>query len=96
MFLSTGTVTTLAGSPGGTGSADGTGAEARFYHPWRIVGDGEGGLFVSDQFNSTIRRVVMREYYARKALNASLLCPLLTLPFVQLLERGQSAADGGE
>ena len=51
-------VTTLAGSPGNAGSADGTGTAARFYYPWGIAVDEDtGNLFVSDSGNSTIRMI---------------------------------------
>ena len=52
-----GVVTTLAGSPGRAGSADGTGAAAQFNAP-RGVAVGRGGVvFVADTDNHTIRRV---------------------------------------
>jgi len=52
-----GVVTTLAGSPGLKGSADGAGGGARFYHPGGICLDGAGNLFVGDACNNTIRRI---------------------------------------
>ena len=52
-----GVVTTLAGTAGASGSADGTGAAARFYVPWGIAVDGAGVVYVSDQNNYTIRRI---------------------------------------
>ncbi|MCX6873709.1 MAG: choice-of-anchor D domain-containing protein, partial [Verrucomicrobia bacterium] len=52
-----GMVTTLAGSPGQTGSVDGTGSAARFYHPQGIAVDGSGNLYVADSGNHTIRKV---------------------------------------
>jgi sugar lactone lactonase YvrE len=51
-----GVVTTLAGSPGIKGSADGA-AAARFYHPGGISLDAIGNLFVAEMCNDTIRRV---------------------------------------
>lgn len=51
-----GQVTTLAGSPGGSGWNDGVGSLARFDHPSGICSD-TGGLWVSDSFSNTIRRV---------------------------------------
>lgn len=52
-----GVVTTLAGSPGHAGSADGSGGAARFSAP-RGVAIGRGGIvFVADTDNHTIRRV---------------------------------------
>lgn len=52
-----GVVTTVAGSPQNSGSADGTGAAARFYFPVGIVSDANGNLFVADDTNDTIREV---------------------------------------
>ncbi|MFT3869892.1 MAG: immunoglobulin domain-containing protein [Nibricoccus sp.] len=52
-----GTVITLAGAAGSTGTADGVGSAARFNQPSGIVVDGAGNLFVSDTYNQTIRRV---------------------------------------
>jgi sugar lactone lactonase YvrE len=52
-----GTVSTIAGSSGAPGSADGTGAAARFNQPSGIAVDGGGNLFVADTFNQTIRKV---------------------------------------
>jgi hypothetical protein len=53
----TGVVTTLAGSAGPRGSADGTGAAARFSGPYGVAVDGAGNVFVADQGNYTIRKV---------------------------------------
>jgi sugar lactone lactonase YvrE len=50
-----GVVTTLAGLSGATGSADGTGAIARFKYPNTVAVDSTGNIFVSDAGNSTIR-----------------------------------------
>ena len=52
-----GMVTTLAGSPGVIGSANGAGSAARFYYPQGISIDGSGNLYVADKYNHTIRRV---------------------------------------
>jgi len=52
-----GTVSTFAGSAGATGSADGTGASARFNQPSGIAVDGAGNLYVADTFNQTIRKI---------------------------------------
>jgi sugar lactone lactonase YvrE len=52
-----GVVTTLAGFPGQTGSADGTGSAARFNAPQGIAVDGAGNVYVSDTNNSTIRLI---------------------------------------
>lgn len=52
-----GTVTTVAGSPGVAGLADGTGGAARFSSPWAITMGPDGDLYVADRNNSRIRRV---------------------------------------
>lgn len=52
-----GTVTTLAGSAGQAGSADGTGSAARFSYPWGLAVDASGNVYVGDSGNHTIRRV---------------------------------------
>ena len=54
----TGEVTTLAGSAGSLGSADGTGTAARFYYPGGIATDGSN-LYVADTYNDTIRKIVI-------------------------------------
>lgn len=53
----TGEVTTLAGSPGMRGRADGLGGRARFDGPSGVAIDGNGDLRVADQRNHTIRKV---------------------------------------
>ena len=50
-----GVVTTFAGTAGSAGSADGTGAAARFLDPSGVAMDGSGNLFVADAYNQTIR-----------------------------------------
>jgi sugar lactone lactonase YvrE len=52
-----GSVTTLAGSPGTSGSADGTGSAARFNEPAGIALGPQGQLYVADRGNGTIRIV---------------------------------------
>ncbi len=52
-----GAVTTLAGSAGTAGSADGTGAKALFYGPSDVAPDGAGNLVVADRGNHTLRKV---------------------------------------
>lgn len=53
-----GVVTTLAGTLGTSGSADGTGTAATFYAPKGIANDGTN-LYVADTYNSTIRQIVI-------------------------------------
>lgn len=50
-----GTVSTLAGST--WGYQDGTGTGAKFYTPRSMVCDAQGNLYVSDYFNTKIRKV---------------------------------------
>lgn len=52
-----GVVTTLAGSAGLTGSADGIGAAARFRSPTGVATDGAGNVYVGDRQNHTIRMI---------------------------------------
>lgn len=52
-----GVVTTLAGTAGVTGSADGTGRSAQFNRPSGITIDTAGNLYVVDAWNYTIRKI---------------------------------------
>ncbi len=52
-----GVVSTLAGSPGVVGSADGTGNAARFYQPSGVAVDSAGNIYVADTGNHTIRKI---------------------------------------
>jgi len=54
---SAGVVTTLAGTAGTAGSADGTGAAAQFNAPVGDAVDSSGNIFVADAGNDTIRKV---------------------------------------
>ena len=55
-----GTVTTIAGSKGVSGSADGTGTAALFYEPYGITVDSTGNTFyIADTSNNTIRRATV-------------------------------------
>ena len=49
--------TTLAGSAGTNGAADGTGPAAQFYQPQAVAVDASGNLFVADTANDTIREI---------------------------------------
>jgi len=52
-----GVVTTLAGSVGASGSADGTGSAARFNNPYALAAGLDGNLYLADNGNSTIRKI---------------------------------------
>jgi hypothetical protein len=50
-------VTTIAGTAGSSGSADGTGGAARFNNPTGVAVDGTGNVYVADCDNDTIRKI---------------------------------------
>lgn len=52
-----GVVTTIAGFPGSSGSADGIGQNARFNSPTTIAGDAVGNFYISDTANFTVRKM---------------------------------------
>ncbi|QTN29968.1 SMP-30/gluconolactonase/LRE family protein [Rhodoferax sp. AJA081-3] len=54
---STGVVSTLAGSAGQGGSADGTGASARFNSPLGVAVDSGGTVYVIDSADNTVRKI---------------------------------------
>jgi streptogramin lyase len=54
-----GVVTTPLGTPGSTGSTDGTGPAALFAGPSGICIDGSGNMYIADTGNSIIRKVVI-------------------------------------
>jgi len=58
VVIATGVVTTLAGTAGSSGSADGTGTAALFFNPQGIATDGTN-LYVTDYGNHTLRKVVI-------------------------------------
>jgi len=51
------TIVTLAGTAGLSGTADGTGAGARFRNPSDVAVDAAGNVFVADTNNNTIREI---------------------------------------
>lgn len=58
IVIATGAVTTLAGTGGMSGTADGTGAAARFLRPTGVTADRAGNVYVADTGNHTIRQIV--------------------------------------
>jgi sugar lactone lactonase YvrE len=52
-----GVVSTLAGSPGSSGSLDGVGSAARFTGPRGVAVDSTGVVYVADTNNHTIRKI---------------------------------------
>jgi sugar lactone lactonase YvrE len=52
-----GVVSTLAGTPGATGSSDGTGSAAQFNGPSAIAVDSSDTVYVADTGNNTIRMI---------------------------------------
>ena len=52
-----GVVTTLAGTDGVRGSADGTGAAASFFYPLGIATDSARNVYVADRYTSIIRKI---------------------------------------
>ncbi|MES2887111.1 MAG: hypothetical protein V4739_03775 [Pseudomonadota bacterium] len=52
-----GLVSTLAGSSGESGDADGVGLEARFHTPSGLAVDEQGNVFVSDTENHLVRKI---------------------------------------
>jgi sugar lactone lactonase YvrE len=71
-----GVVTTLAGSPSQSGSADGTGSAARFLSPIGIAVDGAGNLYVGDGDNDTIRKLSIPSIPAQSGLTGSSSVPV--------------------
>lgn len=59
MYPPSGSGVVLAGLPGVRGSADGTDSIARFNGPSDLKLDGAGNLFIADQRNHTIRKLVI-------------------------------------
>lgn len=58
IVIASGAVSTIAGTAGLSGAADGTGAEVRLNIPVDLTTDGTN-LFVSDTYNHSVRKVVL-------------------------------------
>lgn len=58
MVTQRGTVTTVAGSSGTTGSTNGNKETARFYSPKGIYVDSSNNIYIADTYNHTIRLIV--------------------------------------
>jgi sugar lactone lactonase YvrE len=52
-----GVVSTLAGTAGVQGNADGIGAAAKFYFPTAVVVDADGNVYVADAGNNSVRKI---------------------------------------
>jgi len=57
VVAATGATTTVAGSAGVSGSADGSGGAARFNHPSGVALDASGNIWVADTDNNTVRKI---------------------------------------
>jgi sugar lactone lactonase YvrE len=55
--ITSGVVSTIAGSRSQSGAVDGTGVSARFDHPYSVATDRSSNLFVADDNNQIVRRV---------------------------------------
>src|SRR5262245_61317063 len=70
-ITSGGAVSTLAGSPGVSGSADGVGSFAQFNSPYGVAVDNSGNVYVADTWNNTIRKVIPGGFVSTIAGSAS-------------------------
>lgn len=52
-----GVVSTVAGVPGGTGSADGAATAATFSYPMGVAEGPDDALYVADAYNNTVRKI---------------------------------------
>lgn len=59
-YLYKGKVTTLAGTPGATGSIDGGQASAQFHLPVDVAVDQQGAIWIVDSFNNTLRQLHLK------------------------------------
>ena len=72
MVTPAGVVTTLAGTAGSLGSADGTGAAARFWQPQGVAVDSSNNVYVADGANGTIREIASGAIVTTLAGSASI------------------------
>ncbi|MGA2083881.1 MAG: NHL repeat-containing protein [Holophaga sp.] len=71
-ITSGGMVSTLAGTPGQLGSADGTGPAARFWWPFGVAVDGSGTVYVADTSNDSIRKITAGGVVSTLAITADM------------------------
>jgi sugar lactone lactonase YvrE len=50
-------VTTIAGSPGSSGTNDGTNSDSRFNRPGGLAVDSGGNIYVADSWNNAVRKI---------------------------------------
>lgn len=67
-----GVVTTLAGTPGVNGNADGTGAAASFVFPLGMATDSAGNIYVAENENGDIRKITPAGVVTTFAANLAL------------------------
>ncbi|ACM21596.1 repeat-containing lipoprotein, putative [Geotalea daltonii FRC-32] len=80
IVIATGMVTTLAGSAGVSGIADGTGSTAKFNAPFGITTDGTN-LYVTDSRQGSIRKVAIATGVVTTLVNGSSLTTISPLNF---------------
>jgi sugar lactone lactonase YvrE len=80
-ITSAGAVTTLAGSPGVTGSTDGVGSAARFNTPWGVAVDSAGNVYVADYYNDRITKGIIAPLTVVSAARDYLQATLVSVVF---------------